>query len=212
MYEQEKKGASGGPADAQRPPMKSAHRPPMKKICVYCGSKPGKRAGYLTAADELGNELVRQGIGLVYGGGRTGLMGRIADCVVKNGGEATGIIPRSLTHKEAPHEGLSALKIVGSMHERKALMAELSDGFIAMPGGLGTLEELFEALAWAQLGFHQKPCAVFNACGYYDNLAVLLDQAVAEGFVKPTHRGLMIMDDDPARLLQRMGQFVPAQP
>lgn len=180
----------------------------MRRICVYCGSKPGRRDGYRQAADALGNELLGRGIGLVYGGGRTGLMGRIADCVVGGGGEVIGIIPQSLLDKEAAHSGLSELKVVGSMHERKALMAELSDGFIAMPGGLGTLEELFEALTWAQLGFHRKPCAVYNACNYYDTLVVLLDRAVAEGFIKPAHRDLMILEREPAVLLGRMAEFV----
>ncbi len=201
MYEQEKTASRGSAVETQY----------MKRICVYCGAKPGARAGYLQAADDLGDALLSRGIGLVYGGGRTGLMGRIADRVAGGGGEAIGIIPQSLLDKEVAHDGLSELKVVAGMHERKALMAELSDGFIAMPGGLGTLEELFEALAWAQLGFHQKPCAVFNACGYYDNLAGFLDHAVAEGFVKSKHRGLMIMEDNPARLLERMAQFVAAR-
>ena len=182
----------------------------MKKICVYCGAKPGKHAHYLKAADDLGNELLRRGIGLVYGGGSTGLMGRIADCVVGGGGEVIGIIPQSLMDKEVAHNGLSELKVVGSMHERKALMAQSSDGFIAMPGGLGTMEELFEVLAWSQLKFHQKPCAVFNPHGYYDSLAEFLNRAVTEGFVKSSHRDLMIMEDKPARLLERMEQFVAA--
>ncbi len=182
----------------------------MKRICVYCGAKSGKRTDYLKAADSLGNELLARGIGLVYGGGRIGLMGRIADCVVAGGGEVIGIIPRSLSNREVVHDKISELKVVDNMHERKALMAKLSDGFIAMPGGYGTLEELFEALAWSQLKFHKKPCAVFNACGYYDSLAKFLDQVVAEGFVKPSNRDLMIMEDNPARLLERMELFVSA--
>ena len=179
----------------------------MKRICVYCGSRRGKRSGYLEAADELGNELAGQGIGLVYGGGRNGLMGRIADSVIRNGGEVIGIIPESLLSKELAHDGLDELKVVGNMHERKALMMELSDGFIAMPGGLGTLEELFEVLAWGKLGFHHKPCAVLNSCGYYDSLVALLEQSVTEGFLKPAGRDLLMMDDKPARLLRRMAQF-----
>ncbi len=182
----------------------------MKTICVYCGSRGGKPPAYRQAAERLGAQLVQRGIGLVYGGGRSGLMGQIADCVIAGGGQVIGIIPQSLTHKEVAHAGLSELKVVGGMHERKALMEKLSDGFVAMPGGLGTLEELLEALTWAQLGFHQKPCAVLNVNGYYDRLAALLAHATSEGFVKPQHRDLLISDSDPARLLQRMQQFTPA--
>ena len=182
----------------------------MKRICVYCGARSGKRTDYLTAADALGNELLERGIGLVYGGGRIGLMGRIADCVVAGGGEVIGIIPKSLSTREVAHDKISELKVVDNMHERKALMAKFSDGFIAMPGGYGTLEELFESLAWSQLKFHKKPCAVFNACGYYDGLAEFLNKVVAEGFVKQANRDLLIMEDDPARLLHRMEQFVVA--
>ncbi len=179
----------------------------MKTICVYGGSNPGQRAAYLQAAGDLGDELARRGIGLIYGGGSAGLMGRIADRVMASGGEAVGIIPRSLLHIEPPHTGLSELKVVGGMHERKALMVARSDGFIALPGGLGTLEELLEILTWAKLGFHQKPCAALNVCGYYDGLAALLKRAAAEEFLGPEDCGLMIMDDDPARLLGRMTQF-----
>ena len=176
----------------------------MKRICVYCGSSPGKRVGYLQAADTLGEALVGRGIGLVYGGGSVGMMGRIADCVIAGGGKVVGVIPRFLFREEVVHNGLNRLEVVDDMHARKALMMELSDGFIAMPGGLGTLEELFEVFAWAKLGLHQKPCAVLNACGYYDSLTALLDQVVAEGFAKPKHISSLIMEDDPARLLQRM--------
>lgn len=183
----------------------------MKRICVYCGSNSGKRAGYRAAAEALGGEMVRRGIGLVYGGGRLGLMGRIADSVADGGGEVIGVIPRLLYEKEAAHEGLSELKVVGDMHERKALMAELSDGFVALPGGLGTFEELFESLAWAKLGLHRKPCAVLNTSGYYDALADLLAHTVAEGFLGQASRDALIMDDHPGRLLQRMAQAAAAQ-
>lgn len=183
----------------------------MKRICVYCGSRPGKRAEYLEAADALGDQLVAHGIGLIYGGASIGMMGRIADRVIGHGGEVIGVIPRALSEREVVHSGLSELKVVETMHERKALMAEWSDGFIAMPGGLGTFEELLEALTWAKLGFHQKPCAALNVRGYYDGLAAFLEQAVAEGFAKPADLGLMIMEDAPARLLQRMREFIAAQ-
>lgn len=182
----------------------------MKRICVYCGSSPGRRAGYLEAAGALGRELVKRGIGLVYGGGSIGMMGRVADTVLGGGGEVVGVIPRGLFREEAVHTGLSELKVVRDMHERKALMMDLADGFIAMPGGLGTLEELFEILAWAKLRIHRKPCAVLNACNYYDGLAALLDRVVAEGFAKPLHRDLLIIEAQPARLLRRMGD-APAQ-
>lgn len=183
----------------------------MKKICVYCGSRLGGRAEYLTAADDLGDVLARQGIGLIYGGASIGLMGRIADRVIECGGEVIGIIPKALAEREIIHDRLSELKVVGDMHERKSLMAELADGFIAMPGGLGTLEELFEILTWAKLNFHQKPCAALNVGGYYDCLAALIDQAVTEGFAKPADRELLILDDNPARLVQHMHDFIAAR-
>ncbi|MDD9857015.1 MAG: TIGR00730 family Rossman fold protein [Gammaproteobacteria bacterium] len=176
----------------------------MNRICVYCGSSPGRRAGYLQAASALGHELVKRGIGLVYGGGSIGMMGRVADTVLDGGGEVVGVIPRRLFREEVVHTGLSELKVVRNMHERKALMMDLADGFIAMPGGLGTLEELFEILAWAKLRIHRKPCAILNACGYYDGLAALLNQVVAEGFAKPLHRDLLIIEEQPARLMRRM--------
>lgn len=176
----------------------------MKRICVYCGSSPGRRAGYLQAAGALGHELVKRGIGLVYGGGSIGMMGRVADTVLDGGGQVVGVIPRGLFREEAVHTRLSELKVVRDMHERKALMMDLADGFIALPGGLGTLEELFEILAWAKLRIHRKPCAVLNACNYYDGLAALLDQVVAEGFAKPLHRDSLIIEAQPARLLRRM--------
>ena len=183
---------------------------PLTRVCVYCGSRAGRRVAYREAADALGGELARRGIGLVYGGASIGLMGRIADSVVAHGGEAIGIIPRSLAEREVVHGRLSELKVVGSMHERKALMTELADGFIAMPGGLGTLEELLEVLTWAKLRFHQKPCAALNIDGYYNGLATVLAHAVGEGFANPADRDLLIMDDQPARLLQRMNAFIAA--
>ncbi len=183
----------------------------MQRICVYCGSKPGIRPEYRVAADELGDELVRRGIGLVYGGGKFGLMGQIADRVMDGGGNVIGVLPNMLTSQEVAHSGLSELRMVDDMHARKALMMELADGFIALPGGMGTLEELFEVLTWAQLKFHYKPCAVLNVCGYYDRIAAILDYAVAEEFVKPHHRELLLMDSKPDRLVQRMTQLFVAK-
>jgi uncharacterized protein (TIGR00730 family) len=180
----------------------------MKRICVFCGSKQGKRVEYVDAANALGDELARRGIGLVYGGGQIGLMGRIADRVLSQGGEVIGVIPRKLLEKEVAHTRLSKLEVVGDMHERKALMARLSDGFITMPGGLGTFEELFEVTAWAALGFHQKPCAILNVRGYYDALGGVLQQAVDEGFVKAPDIDAIIIDTDAAQLLTKMRAFL----
>ncbi|MBT7951003.1 MAG: TIGR00730 family Rossman fold protein, partial [Gammaproteobacteria bacterium] len=150
----------------------------MKKVCVFCGSSSGKRAEYAEAAIDLGRELVRQNIGLVYGGGDVGLMGIIADTVMSEGGEVTGVIPQFLAQKEVAHKDLTELRIVDSMHERKALMSELSDGFIALPGGIGTFEELIEVLTWQQLGVQAKPCAVLNTCAYFEHMLEQLDHAV----------------------------------
>ena len=181
----------------------------MKNITVFCGSNTGFRTEYAEAAKDLARLLVEKNIRLVYGGGNVGLMGIIADEVMRAGGEVTGIIPESLDKKEVGHHGITELRIVGSMHERKALMAELADGFIAMPGGIGTFEEFFEILTWAQLGFHKKPCAVLNVEGYYDGLLALCDNAVTEGFVHPQHRQLILEDSDPASLLEKMENFQP---
>ena len=162
------------------------------RICVFTGSRHGARSEYAEAAKRLGRELVARGYGLVYGGGKVGLMTVIADTVLELKGHVTGVIPNSLVGKEVAHLGLTALRVVDSMHERKALMAELSDGFIAMPGGIGTMEELFEVLSWAQLGLHEKPCALLNVAGYYDPLIRFLDHAVEQDFIKPKHRALLI--------------------
>ena len=150
--------------------------------------------------------MLERGIGLVYGGASVGIMGEIADAIVAAGGEAIGVIPQSLMQREIAHTGLSELKVVGSMHERKYVMAELADGFIALPGGLGTLDELFESLTWAQLGVHDKPCALLNAAGYYDHLAAFLDHAATEKFIKETHRTMLYIDTQPARILERFAQ------
>jgi uncharacterized protein (TIGR00730 family) len=173
----------------------------LKKVCVFCGSSSGKRAEYAEAAIDLGRELVRQNIGLVYGGGDVGLMGIIADTVMSEGGEVTGVIPQFLAQKEVAHKDLTELRIVDSMHERKALMSELSDGFIALPGGIGTFEELIEVLTWQQLGVQAKPCAVLNSCDYFEHMLEQLDHAVAEEFLKPIHRDMLLVASSPADLI-----------
>lgn len=181
----------------------------MKKICVYCGSSPGLRPEYIAAARFLAEELLARNIGLVYGGAHVGIMGEIADTVLSGGGEVTGIIPKALVEREVSHAGLTELIIVDSMHERKAMMADLSDGFIALPGGLGTIEELFEILTWAQLGFHKKPCGLLNASGYYDHLSAFLDHTVAEGFVMEAHRSMLMVEKNPVTLLDRFATYEP---
>jgi len=181
----------------------------MKNITVFCGSNSGFRAEYAEAAKNLAHCLVEQKIRLIYGGGNVGLMGIIADEVMKQNGEVIGIIPDSLDKKEVGHRGITELRVVGSMHERKAMMAELTDGFIAMPGGIGTFEEFFEILTWAQLGFHQKPCGILNVAGYYDGLLALCDTAVAEGFLRKAHRRLILDEFDSNLLIEKMRNFQP---
>jgi uncharacterized protein (TIGR00730 family) len=183
-----------------------------RRICVFTGSRHGQLPEYTDAARQLGRQLVAHGYGLVYGGGNVGLMTVIADAVLELSGHVTGVIPNSLVSKEVAHLGLSDLRIVDSMHERKALMAELSDGFIAMPGGIGTMEEFFEVLSWAQLGLHEKPCALLNVAGYYDPLIQFLDHAVEQDFIKPKHRALMIVESDPGRLLERFANLIAEHP
>jgi uncharacterized protein (TIGR00730 family) len=183
-----------------------------RRFCVFTGSRPGARREYAYTARELGRELLARGYGLVYGGGKVGLMAVIADAVLDRGGHVTGVIPSSLVSKEVAHQGLSDLRIVQSMHERKAVMAELSDGFIAMPGGIGTMEEFFEVLSWAQLGLHDKPCGLLNVSGYYDRLVEFLDHALAEGFIKPKHRALLIVEEEPVALLDHFEQFLREHP
>ncbi len=183
----------------------------MSRVCVFCGSSEGSRAGYADAARRLGAELVARGLGLVYGGCSIGLMGVLADAVLGRGGEVIGVIPEPLVVRELAHRGLSELRIVGSMHERKATMASLADGFIALPGGLGTLEETFEILTWAQLGIHAKPIGVLNVEGYWDGLRQLLTQAVAEGFVRPEYAELLMFADAPAGLLDRFAAWRPSR-
>jgi uncharacterized protein (TIGR00730 family) len=173
----------------------------MKRICVYCGSSLGNQPLYREAALAMGAVLASRKIGLVYGGGNVGLMGVIADAVLAAGGEVIGVIPQSLADRELAHSGVTDLRIVDSMHTRKALMADLSDAFIAMPGGFGTFEEIFEAVTWTQLGVHRKPCGLLNVGGFYTPLALFIDQAVSEGFIKPVHRESIVVDDSPERLV-----------
>lgn len=185
----------------------------FKRLCVFCGSSHGANPTYVDAAKNVGSELARRGIGLVYGGGNVGLMGVVADAVLASGGEVIGVIPEALMAKEVGHRGLPDLRVVKTMHERKALMAELSDGFIALPGGIGTFEEFFEIVTWAQLGLHSKPCALLNVNGFYDPLLRLLDHAIREGFVKPKQRDLALVESDFSALLDRMAsQHVPYEP
>jgi hypothetical protein len=183
-----------------------------RKFCVFTGSRAGSLSEYAEAAAGLGREFVTRGYGLVYGGGNVGLMTVIADQVLELGGHVTGVIPNSLVSKEVAHQGLSDLRVVQSMHERKAVMAELSNGFIAMPGGIGTMEEFFEVLSWAQLGLHDKPCGLLNVAGYYDPLIQFLDHAVSDDFLKPKHRALMIVESEPAKLLDRFEEFLSDHP
>ena len=177
------------------------------RICVFCGSNSGSRSAYTKAAVDLGRWLAQEKLSLVYGGGRVGLMGSIADAVLEEGGEVIGVIPESLVRREVAHTGLTDLRVVQTMHERKALMAELSDAFVALPGGFGTLDEFCEILTWAQLGLHKKPCGLLNVEGYFDPLLALFDRAVADGFLHPKHRSMLITADDPERLLEEMVKY-----
>ena len=182
----------------------------MKRIAVYCGSNKGARPAYAAAAEQLGTQLARAKIELVYGGGMVGLMGIVADAVLKHGGHVIGVIPEKLVIKEVVHEKLPDLRVVKTMHERKALMAELADGFIALPGGYGTFEEFFEVLAWGQLGWHEKPFGLLDAAGFYHRLHDFLDHVRNEGFIRPQHRALVLVEDSAVRLLARMREFQPS--
>ena len=181
----------------------------MKSVCVYCGSNSGRQEAYSNAARELAKSLVNRNIRLVYGGGSIGLMGLLADTVVQFGGQAVGVIPEALVRKEVAHNNLTELHVTQSMHERKNLMAELSDGFIALPGGIGTLEELFEIWTWAQLGIHRKPCGLLNVEGYFNSMISFLDHAVLEQFVKQNHRSILIVEHNPEALLNRFADYKP---
>ena len=182
----------------------------MKRICVFCGSSAGSRPEYRQAAEGLAAELVRRGIGLVFGGGNLGLMGIVADAVLAAQGEAIGVIPEHLMTREISHTRLTRLHIVRSMHERKAMMADLSDAFIALPGGFGTFEEFCEVLTWTQLGLQTKPCGILNVLGYYSHLLAMFDHAVEECFLKPQNRALVLARDSVPDLLQALEQWRPA--
>jgi uncharacterized protein (TIGR00730 family) len=182
----------------------------MRRVCVYAGSSRGGNPAYAASAQRLATLLAERGIGVVYGGGKVGLMGVVADTALAAGGEVIGVIPRDLIEREIGHDGLTELRVVGSMHERKALMAELSDAFVALPGGIGTLEELIEVYTWSQLGLHRKPLGVVNVDGYWDGLAGLLDHAVQEGFLHADHRAALHVAGEPAELLDRFAGWEPA--
>jgi uncharacterized protein (TIGR00730 family) len=181
----------------------------MRRVCVFCGANPGARPAYAEATAELARLLMAEDIGVVYGGGHVGLMGVLADTMLAEGAEPIGVMPQALVDKEIGHRGLSDLRVVGSMHERKALMAELSDAFIALPGGLGTLEELFEVYTWSQLGLHQKPCGLLDVERYYAGIADFLAHAVEERFLREEHREMLLVDPDPRRLIYRLRDFEP---
>ena len=178
-------------------------------MCVFCGSSFGARAVYREAAEAFGALLARRQIELVYGGARAGLMGALADAVLAGGGQVIGVIPEALMERELAHRGLTDLRVVGSMHQRKALMASLSDGFVALPGGIGTLEELFEVWTWSQLGLHAKPCALLDVDGFYGGLAAFMDHVVEQGFLEPKQRQALIVEADAVALLGRMASYRP---
>jgi uncharacterized protein (TIGR00730 family) len=184
--------------------------PALSSVCVFCGSRGGIRQEYLAAAEAVGTELALRGIRIVYGGGRVGMMGAMADAARAAGGEVVGVIPQSIMDLEIGHTGLDDLRVVGSMHERKALMAQLADAFVALPGGIGTLEELFEVYTWAQLGLHRKPLGVLDVAGYFRPLSAFLDHSVAEGFLRPQTRDLLTVADDLDELLDALATARPA--
>ena len=179
----------------------------MASVCVFCGSSPGARPIYVQSARRLGQTLARRGLALVYGGARVGTMGQLAQAALDAGGHVIGVIPRGLAEMEVAHTGLPDLRVVDSMHERKAEMAGLADAFIALPGGLGTIDELFEVLCWSQLGLHAKPCGLLNVDGYYDRLIAFLDHAVQEQFVRDTHRSAILVEQDAEALLDAFGRY-----
>jgi uncharacterized protein (TIGR00730 family) len=181
----------------------------VRRVCVFCGSSPGARPAYAEVTADLARVLAADGLGLVYGGAGVGLMATLADSVLDEGGEVIGVIPRALVEKEIAHSGVSDLRVVDSMHERKALMADLSDAFVALPGGLGTLEELLEIFTWAQLGLHHKPCALLDVEGYYAGLADFLAHAVEERFLREEHRAMLIVEREPRALIDRLNRFEP---
>jgi uncharacterized protein (TIGR00730 family) len=182
----------------------------MRRLCVFCGSSAGNRPEYRAAARRLGELLAGRGVGLVFGAGHIGLMGVLADAVLANGGEAVGVIPQALVDKELAHRGLTALHVVDTMHQRKALMADLADGFAALPGGYGTADEFFEVLTWAQLGLHARPTGLLNVAGFFDPLLAWVDQCVREGFLRPEHRDSLLVAGDPEELLEMLLHSRPA--
>ena len=181
----------------------------MQSLCVFCGSRSGEDPAHEEAARALGNAIAGAGMGLVYGGGHVGLMGVVADAALAAGGEVTGVMPRALVDREIAHTGLTELHVVGSMHERKAMMSDLSEGFVALPGGTGTLEEFFEVLTWAQLGVHAKPCGLLNVAGYYDPLLEVFDHMVDRGLLAPHHRAMVLVETEPEALLERFEGYRP---
>jgi uncharacterized protein (TIGR00730 family) len=184
---------------------------PFRRLCVFCGTNAGARPEYGKAARQLGELLAEEDIELVYGGASVGIMGELADAVQEHGGHVTGIIPQQLIQKEEAHRGIPDLIVVASMHQRKSQMADLSDGFVALPGGIGTLEGFFELVTWGQLGIHSKPSGILNVAGYFDGLTGFLDHAVKEGFLTPHHRDSIMVETDPRTLLTRMRAFKPAE-
>jgi uncharacterized protein (TIGR00730 family) len=183
----------------------------VKRVCVFSGSRPGARAEYGAAARGLGEAVAARGMGLVYGGASVGLMRTVADAALAAKGEVTGVIPRSLVDREVAHDGLTDLRVVGSMHERKALMASLADGFVALPGGFGTLDELFEIVTWSQLGLHAKPIGLLDAAGFWRPMMAFLEHVVREGFVPEDQMQLFLLESDPARLIARMAAWTPPE-
>jgi uncharacterized protein (TIGR00730 family) len=181
----------------------------VERLCVFSGSSPGAHPDYAEAAAELGRVLAQRGVGLVYGGAHVGLMGELADAALEAGGDVVGVIPRALVEREIAHTGLSDLRVVGSMHERKALMADLADGFIALPGGMGTLEELFEVYTWTQLGLHAKPLGLLDVRGYYAQLAAFLDHAVEERFLTPEHREMLVVEERAEAMIEAFRRWRP---
>jgi len=183
----------------------------VRRLCVFCGSNSGAKPEYRRAAEEVGRLLAERGIEVVYGGGKVGLMGVVADAALAAGGRVIGVLPRALATKELAHDGLTDLRVVESMHERKALMAELSDGFIALPGGIGTMEEFFEVWTWSQLGYHAKPCGLLNSGGYFDGLISFLDHMSSEKFLRNEHRSMLVIAQTASELLDRFATFRPPQ-
>ncbi|MCD2323493.1 TIGR00730 family Rossman fold protein [Sphingomonas sp. IC-56] len=184
----------------------------MKRVAVYCGSATPSDPIYIESARAVGRGLAERGIGVVYGGGKLGLMGAVADSALEAGGEVIGVIPTALVNAEVAHRGLSELHVVDTMHERKAAFTELSDGFLTIPGGTGTMDELWEAMSWAQLGYHAKPVALLNVAGFYDGLLEFVAKMGSVGFLRPQHQGILLADDDLERLLDKMRGFEPTTP